>query len=310
MDFLTANGIDLVILIQGLGDWLVAPMRFFTFLGSEDFFFLILPAIYWCIDSALGLRIGYILIISNGLSFIFKLAFAGPRPYWINPQVQALTYESSFGVPSGHAQNAVSIWGLMAHRIGKSWAYALGFGIALLIGFSRLVLGMHFPHDVLAGWLIGGVLLWTFARLWHPVSAWLGRQTFARQGGGRHPDFVPRNTLVDERDQHEPEYDHDVRPHPRGRSLPRHVPDDGEHNREPGRRGVDRAHGRISGIRSGLEAPPSIWSRPDRHPHPVVWPGPGFSARGRSDFVRAALYPLCAGRSVGNGRRAMVVFSC
>lgn len=181
MDFIINYGVHVVIFIQGLGDWLEAPMRFFTFLGVEEFFFLILPAIYWCLNSALGLQVGYILIFSNGLNSIFKLSFTGPRPYWVSSHVKALTSEPSFGVPSGHAQNAVSIWGIMAQRIGKPWAYVLGFGIAFLIGFSRLYLGVHFPHDVLVGWIIGGLLLWAFIRLWNPVSAWLIRQSIVRQ---------------------------------------------------------------------------------------------------------------------------------
>ncbi len=183
MDYLIERGLELIITIQSWGDWLIAPMRFFTFLGLEEFFFLVLPAVYWTIDARLGLQIGYLLILSNGMNSIFKLLFHAPRPYWLSAQVRPWTIESSFGVPSGHAQNAVGIWGLMAYRIGRNWAYFLGFGIAFLVGFSRLFLGVHFPHDVIVGWLIGGVLLWLFIKLWKPVSNWLSTQSLGRQIG-------------------------------------------------------------------------------------------------------------------------------
>jgi len=173
MEGLWEAGIQFILWLQNLGDWLIVPMKFITFLGQEEFFFFILPLIYWCLDAGLGLQVGYILIISNGLNFIFKLLFHDPRPFWISPLVQPLAGDTTFGIPSGHAQNAVSIWGLIAVKLGRRPFYLLGFGAAFLIGLSRLVLGMHFPHDVLVGWLIGGALLWGFIRLWKPVTRWL-----------------------------------------------------------------------------------------------------------------------------------------
>ena len=47
-----------VIAFQSLGDWLVSPMQFFSFLGTEEFYILILPILYWCIDTSLGIRVG------------------------------------------------------------------------------------------------------------------------------------------------------------------------------------------------------------------------------------------------------------
>ncbi len=41
-------GVRLVALLQGLGGWLVTPMKLFSFLGTEDFFMVVLPVIYWC----------------------------------------------------------------------------------------------------------------------------------------------------------------------------------------------------------------------------------------------------------------------
>ena len=40
MDFLIQNGVNLIVAIQSLGGWLEAPMKFFSFLGTPDFFFL------------------------------------------------------------------------------------------------------------------------------------------------------------------------------------------------------------------------------------------------------------------------------
>lgn len=174
-------GIKAIVVIQGLGSWLEAPMKFFSFLGTEDFFMLVLPVLYWCVDSGLGLRIGFILLTGSSLNDALKLWMHGPRPYWYSPGVHGYAAETSFGVPSGHAQTAVGVWGMLAAHIKRHWAWITAGSIIFLIGFSRLYLGVHFPHDVLLGWLIGGLLLWLVLRLWNPVAAWLRLRTTLQQ---------------------------------------------------------------------------------------------------------------------------------
>lgn len=181
MDFLIPFGVNWIIAIQSLGAWLEVPMKFFSFLGTENFFLLILPLIYWCIDANLGIRVGFILLTSNFVNEIFKLMFAGPRPYWVSAKVIPFSAESSFGVPSGHAQNAVGVWGMIASGVRKRWAWGITIALAFLIGFSRWYLGVHFPHDVFLGWLLGGILLWAFMQFWNPVEAWLKHQNLGAQ---------------------------------------------------------------------------------------------------------------------------------
>jgi len=175
------SGIAFVIALQGLGDWMILPMRFFSYLGTEDFFFLVLPLIYWSIDSALGLRVGFILITSDLFNYMGKLLFAGPRPYWVSSHVRALWAETSFGAPSGHAQNAMSVWGIIAASRRRVWIWVAAILLIFLIGFSRIFLGAHFPHDVIIGWLFGAVILWAFVRFWDPVAAWLVNKSFGQQ---------------------------------------------------------------------------------------------------------------------------------
>jgi len=165
-------GIRLIAGLQALGDWQTLPMKFFSFLGTEEFYMLVLPVLYWCVSSALGMRVAVILMLSGGVNDAFKILFHGPRPYWVSSQVKGLAAETSFGVPSGHSQNAVAVWGIMAAWFKKAWAWVAALLIILLIGLSRLYLAVHFPHDVLAGWLIGALLLWLTLRFWQLVTAW------------------------------------------------------------------------------------------------------------------------------------------
>jgi membrane-associated phospholipid phosphatase len=181
MEWLWEVGVNLVIAVQSLGDWLAAPMRFFSFLGDEEFFLLILPALYWSVDAGLGLRVGVVLLLSGAVNDALKLSMYGPRPYWYSLDVRAWTAETSFGVPSGHAQIATSVWGMLAAYINRRWVWGVVVFIIFMIGISRLYMGVHFPHDVLLGWLVGALVLWGLLDAWQPVSVWVKEFSLWRQ---------------------------------------------------------------------------------------------------------------------------------
>lgn len=167
--------IEIILFLQNLGDWLAEPMRFFSLFGNEEFFLMIMPALFWCVDAGTGLRVGVMLLVSGGLNGILKLAYHGPRPYFFDPRVQALSEEASFGMPSGHAQNSAAVWGLIASFSRSRLTWVLLVTLVLVIGVSRLYLGVHFPGDVLAGWTLGAALVWLFMRLEKPVVSWFRR---------------------------------------------------------------------------------------------------------------------------------------
>ena len=188
MSFLTSIGIDWIVAIQSLGGWLKLPMEFFTIFHGQYIFFLVVPLLYWSVDTKSGLRIALLLGTSQYLNAIFKLWFAAPRPYWISARVQYLqsagpSGDGSFGIPSGHAQEAAVLWGALAASVpgGKRWPWMAALILTFLIGFSRLYLGVHFVQDVLAGWLIGYAILFASLRFWDPIAAWLKTKTLAQQ---------------------------------------------------------------------------------------------------------------------------------
>ncbi len=183
MEAIWNNGITFIVWFQGLGSWLLTPMLFFSFLGSEEFILLLLPVLYWCVDANLGLRMALIVLFSGGTNEILKLSFHGPRPYWFSTQVKAYAAETSFGVPSGHAQIATSLWGMAAAVIKRPWATLTAVFIILMIGLSRLYLAVHFPHDVLLGWAIGALILWVFVKWWNSVDKWVKRKSLGQQIG-------------------------------------------------------------------------------------------------------------------------------
>ncbi len=168
---------DIILFLQSLGNWLKPVMEFFTFLGFEEFYLAIMPAIYWCFNTMMGVRLAVMLVVTTGVNAVLKVAFHSPRPYWVSDKVQAMSSETSFGIPSGHGQNAVSLWGTWGYSMKRPWAWILAIVVAFMIGFSRLYLGMHFPVDVLAGWVVGAILLWSFIRLEIPIVKWIKEQS-------------------------------------------------------------------------------------------------------------------------------------
>lgn len=169
-------GLQFILSWQQAGDWLIVPMNGFTFTGNIEFYLLLLPILYWNVNRRLGVRLGVFLLLSIVINNSLKIILHSPRPYWVDTNVHLWTDpEFSFGLPSGHAQNAVVMWGLLAVYGRRAWGWVAALLLVLLTGISRLYLGVHFPTDVLAGWLVGLLVLWGGLYWETPILLWLQR---------------------------------------------------------------------------------------------------------------------------------------
>jgi membrane-associated phospholipid phosphatase len=182
MDNIFTLGLQIITWMQSLGAWMSPVMKFFTFLGSTEFYLLVAPAILWCVDSVLGVRLGLFLMINSAVNAALKVAFHGPRPYWYSFNAKVFgNSETSFGAPSGHAQNAVVVWGTLADWIKSRLAWIIAIVIMFMIGISRIYLALHFPHDVLLGWFFGAIMLWILLRFEKPVVNWIKKFSLGLQ---------------------------------------------------------------------------------------------------------------------------------
>ena len=182
MESIWSWGINLILDLQTFGGWQL-PMQLITFTGSTEFFLLILPALYWLGNRRLGVRMAILLLVSIVLGSILKITAHGPRPYWIDTRVQLLAGEElTFGLPSIHTINAMVMWPLLAHYLERAWAWLIALLLILLAGVARVYLGVHFPSDVIGGWLIGTILLliWWFRS--EAIGGWFTRRTPLEQG--------------------------------------------------------------------------------------------------------------------------------
>jgi membrane-associated phospholipid phosphatase len=177
MDAIHLIEITVTYFIQNLGIWLKPIMQFFSNCATEEFFILLMPILYWCVDTAIGMRVGVVVLMSSSLVEITKMACRLGRPYWIFPKVKAYALESSFGLPSGHAQKAVAVWATLAASFRKRWLWILSIIMIFMISLSRIFLGVHFLSDVLAGLVISILFLLLYLRLEAPVTRWANKQS-------------------------------------------------------------------------------------------------------------------------------------
>jgi membrane-associated phospholipid phosphatase len=174
-------GLDLIRTVQLVhGPALDAVFKAITFMGEEEFFLILLPLIFWCVDFAVGVRLAFACLLSAYTNAGLKDLFAHPRPFDLDPTVK-LHEAEGYGLPSGHSQEAVVVWGTIAAGFRRTWLWIGAILLMVLIGFSRIYLGVHFPTDVLGGWAVGAIFLAAYLALEPRVTAWLRQAGLAVQ---------------------------------------------------------------------------------------------------------------------------------
>jgi hypothetical protein len=156
-------------------------MQALSFIGSAAFYLPLLVIVYWCVDARTGARAAVVLSLGSVINTGLKLAFHDPRPFWTDPSVTGYEARDTFGMPSGHAQNSVVVWGFFASLTRRRLAWTGALLLIAGIGISRIFLGVHSVGQVLAGWVIGAAVL--VAVLWlepRVVPWWLRRPLPAR----------------------------------------------------------------------------------------------------------------------------------
>jgi membrane-associated phospholipid phosphatase len=174
-------GIEVIVAIQTIrSPALDVFFQGLTFLGDAEFYLLLAPIFIWSVNYRLGARLGILLLLSSSINEALKNILMQPRPCEPRPDL-CINQAEGFGIPSGHAQNAIVFWGVIAHWVSRAWAWAAAILLMLLIGLSRIYLGVHFPSDVIVGWAIGIVILGLYIVLGERVEKWLGGLSLAVQ---------------------------------------------------------------------------------------------------------------------------------
>lgn len=166
--------IDFLLWLQNIrlqiGDILDVPFISLTKLGELLWPTICICIVYWCIDIRAGLYLCLVNCLTMVVSQILKMTACIYRPWILNdaikPSPLVLKSAGSYSFPSGHSMMAGSTWAAIAYLLRKKPIWS-GFFIflTLLIGFSRLYLGVHTPQDVIIGLLVGLIFIFTVNHL-------------------------------------------------------------------------------------------------------------------------------------------------
>ena len=143
----------------------------------------------------IGLPVTLMVVAGFLVQTLFKMLIARPRPdaaFW-------LVDESTYSFPSGHSNINMIIWIALFVLVGRllisknhrTAAFILRIvfaAIAVLIGFSRLYLGVHYPSDVLGGWFLAGTLLIVFFLLYEKI--WPAKWRLEKPAGIKPATFT------------------------------------------------------------------------------------------------------------------------
>ena len=140
------------------GPFLDLFFKSLNFFDRKEFFFLLIPIIWVCLGWKFSLRFFYILLFGTLFNSVLKAFFASPRPFLLDSALGLISVHG-YGFPSGAAQTAILLSGILLSLWKTSLTWSIAIIYTLLISFSRIYLGVHFPTDILAGWFFGALFL-------------------------------------------------------------------------------------------------------------------------------------------------------
>jgi membrane-associated phospholipid phosphatase len=160
-----------------------------TFFGDKEFYLLFLPLIYWCVDRRTGVRLLFLLLVSVFINSAAKLLVDQPRPFDYDSRVKQIVEAYGGGLPSGHTQNTVVLWACLANQFRNKLLWILAGFLIIAVPLSRIYLGVHFPTDIIGGYVLGISLLLGFIWLVPRAEVWIADKGIKSQLGMAF--FVP-----------------------------------------------------------------------------------------------------------------------
>ncbi|NOU94304.1 phosphatase PAP2 family protein [Paenibacillus sp. LMG 31456] len=158
-------------------------MKFFSFIGSGNVVAILVIIIAVYLYKGLGHRRELVLFIgvnigSGLLNKALKTVFQRARP-----TIHQIVEEAGYSFPSGHSMGAFTLYGVTAFLLWRHTSPAINRVVLIIIsslmivaiGISRIYLGVHYPSDVVGGYLASG--------FWLAISIWF----FQRFGQSKQP---------------------------------------------------------------------------------------------------------------------------
>ena len=167
--------VKLIVWIQSfIGDMGAQIASAVSILGEEFVLVLMLGFIYWCYDKEFGKFIGINILVGLVLGPMIKNFAFRRRPYMDHETIECLkpvkdgadimdVSAQGFSCPSAHATNAAIIYGTFPIYLKNKKFIIPAVVLTFLIGLSRVMLGVHYPTDVILGWIIGTIIVFAIS---------------------------------------------------------------------------------------------------------------------------------------------------
>ncbi len=154
---------------------------FFSMFGEELFLIIIIGFLYWCWDKEKAKPISLTLLFSLAICVQVKGIVARRRPYMDSEIIKCIrpahddgdimsVIVQGYSCPSAHSALSATTFGAIAYQFRRKLFIILAFVVPLLVGFSRIYFGVHYPTDVIGGWLTGVVSVFVVSLLCEKVA--------------------------------------------------------------------------------------------------------------------------------------------
>ena len=164
--------LDILMYLQSIrNELLTGIFTFFTICTEVPVITVLTAMLYWCINKKAGQRILFALAGSLNINVAVKNIVKMPRPIGTKGLISLRTQTATgYSFPSGHTQTATTFWTSMITQFKNIWIYIIGILMILGAGISRLYLAVHWPMDVIVGWILGIILSILFIKLFDYID--------------------------------------------------------------------------------------------------------------------------------------------
>lgn len=148
---------DILKFLEGMrNDFLNTLFEFITVFGEETLLVFLIVTLWFAFDKKFAQKLLFITMASMSVNGVIKNIAQVPRPF-ASGEVTCVRPETATGYsfPSGHTQNFTTWTSLTAMQLKKKWFTAMVTILILLVAFSRVYLGAHYPSDVVVSVVIG-----------------------------------------------------------------------------------------------------------------------------------------------------------